>query len=472
MITNRPKLTRFFVSTLDMLVTIFSFIAASYLRNAVLEWHPFGTAARWQDHLDILLIIVIAWRALFGFQEAYRGQRFTSLKSDIWIVFKTIFFGSLIVLTVAFLIKSNVPRSLIAFFAVVNFFLLLEEKIHLYQFIGYVREKDKNIKKVFVLGTGDIAKSFLSSVRRYRDWGIKVLGLICKNKEDVGKQEFGYEILGYSDDLRQLLHRNPIDELIIALPAKHLGTIQDIMAMCDEEGVTVRIISPFFRNLIGKAKTDLVHGIPIIKFSSVDYDDFAITIKRAIDICASLVLLVLLSPLLAAIAVLVKFDSKGPIFYRWKVLGLNKKPVTSYKFRTMVENADDLKKELMSRNEMTGPAFKMENDPRITKAGKWLRKFSLDELPQIWSVLKGDLSLVGPRPPLVGEVEKFEGWHRRKLAVKPGITCLWQAGGRNEIDDFDEWMRLDMKYIDEWSLWLDFKILFMTVWAVLRGSGR
>jgi lipopolysaccharide/colanic/teichoic acid biosynthesis glycosyltransferase len=182
--------------------------------------------------------------------------------------------------------------------------------------------------------------------------------------------------------------------------------------------------------------------------------------------------LILTAPVFGLIAILIKLDSKGPVFYKWKVLGLNKRPLTSYKFRTMVENADDLKAEIEANNEMNGIAFKMKDDPRITKIGKLLRKFSLDELPQFWSVLKGDLSLVGPRPPLQKEVEKYEGWHRRKLSVKPGMTCLWQVSGRNEIADFDEWMRFDMKYIDEWSLWLDFKILLKTPWVVLRGTGR
>ena len=169
---------------------------------------------------------------------------------------------------------------------------------------------------------------------------------------------------------------------------------------------------------------------------------------------------------------LIKLDSPGPIFYKWKILGLNKKPLTSYKFRTMVVNADELKIQLAKKNEMTGAAFKMKNDPRITRIGRWFRRYSLDELPQLWSVLKGDLSLVGPRPPLQTEIELYEGWHRRKLSVKPGITCYWQISGRNDITDFNEWMRLDLKYIDEWNLWLDFKILFKTIFVVVRGTGR
>jgi exopolysaccharide biosynthesis polyprenyl glycosylphosphotransferase len=216
----------------------------------------------------------------------------------------------------------------------------------------------------------------------------------------------------------------------------------------------------------------MIHGLPVIKFSSVERNDFEAALKRLMDITVSLILLILLAPVFAVIAALIKEESKGPVFYQWKVLGLNKRPLTSWKFRTMVENADELKKGLVANSEMTGPAFKMKHDPRITRVGRWLRTFSLDELPQFWSVLKGDLSLVGPRPPLQAEVEKYEGWHRRKLSVKPGMTCLWQVNGRNEINDFDEWMRLDMKYIDEWSLWLDLKILFKTAWVVSRGTGR
>jgi len=190
------------------------------------------------------------------------------------------------------------------------------------------------------------------------------------------------------------------------------------------------------------------------------------------DLFISAFLLVLLSPLFMLIAVLIKLTSKGSIFYDWNVVGLNKRPFKSWKFRTMVQNAEELKEQLMKGNEMKGPVFKIKDDPRITKTGRFLRKFSLDELPQLWSVLKGDMSLVGPRPPLQSEIFRFESWHRRKLSFKPGITCLWQVNGRNVINDFDDWVRLDLQYIDNWGIWLDMKILFLTVIAVLRGSGR
>lgn len=195
-------------------------------------------------------------------------------------------------------------------------------------------------------------------------------------------------------------------------------------------------------------------------------------VKRLMDALGAGALLIFLAPVLVLIALAVKFSSRGPVLYRWHVVGQGGRPFTGYKFRTMIENADELKQQLLEQNEMQGPVFKIKNDPRITTVGRVLRKFSLDELPQLWSVLKGDMSLVGPRPPLQNEYASFTEFQKQKLSVKPGITCLWQIAGRNEIRDFDEWVRLDLAYIQNWSLWLDVKILWRTFFAVLRGTGR
>ena len=197
-----------------------------------------------------------------------------------------------------------------------------------------------------------------------------------------------------------------------------------------------------------------------------------LAIKRTLDVTVSAIFLLLLAPVFVVLTIAVKFSSSGPIFYRWKVVGRGGQPFTGYKFRSMIVNADVLRDELASRNEMTGPVFKIANDPRITKVGAWLRKYSLDELPQLYSVLKGDMSLVGPRPPLVAEFKQFSEYQKQKMAVKPGITCLWQVSGRNQISDFDEWVRLDLEYISRWSLSLDLVILMRTIQAVLSGSGK
>lgn len=194
--------------------------------------------------------------------------------------------------------------------------------------------------------------------------------------------------------------------------------------------------------------------------------------KRVIDILLSAVLLLMLFPLFLILAALVRLTSTGPVFYPWKVVGKNGRPFTGYKFRSMVANADEIKTRLEARNEMSGPVFKVTNDPRITPLGAWMRRYSLDELPQLYSVLKGDMSLVGPRPPLFTEYIRFSGYQRQKLAVTPGMTCLWQVSGRNEVSDFDKWVALDLEYMRHWSLWLDFKILFRTGWVVVAGSGK
>lgn len=207
-------------------------------------------------------------------------------------------------------------------------------------------------------------------------------------------------------------------------------------------------------------------------FSAEWQSPFNQAIKRAQDVTVSAVLLLVLSPILFVIAIAVKLGSAGPIFYRWKVVGQGGHPFTGYKFRSMVANADALRNKLVSQNEMTGPVFKMSHDPRITRVGAWLRRYSLDELPQLYSVLKGDMSLVGPRPPLLSEYAQFTEQQKQKTAVKPGITCLWQVSGRNQISDFDEWVRLDLEYIRRWSLSLDLVILMRTVGTVLSGSGK
>lgn len=207
--------------------------------------------------------------------------------------------------------------------------------------------------------------------------------------------------------------------------------------------------------------------------SSSCWDNKLLTIsKRMLDFIVSLVLLVLLSPLLLVLSLLVKLTSPGPVFYEWKVVGKHGRPFSSRKFRSMVVEADELKASLLAKNEMTGPVFKLTHDPRVTVTGAWMRRYSLDELPQLYSVLIGDMSLVGPRPPLQSEYKHFTEYQKQKLTVKPGITCLWQISGRNNISDFDDWVSLDLQYIQNWSLWLDFKILTQTVLTVVSGSGK
>jgi exopolysaccharide biosynthesis polyprenyl glycosylphosphotransferase len=431
---------------------------------------------------------MITWGALFEYQEAYAGKAYKlsrqlissrSLKKEINIVFRNVVTGCILLFITAYFISLFVsqpsytlwvvPKSLLVFFGIINILLLSFERIALYKITQFLRKNKDVYKRTIILGTGDVAWSIAKWAATEK---MHIVGFVDVEDCDSNNNHVDRNnILGSIHDISDVLHSYHIDELIIAIPAACMGKIDNVINQCDKEGIPVRIISPFVKNLLSKSRTEMAYGYPNILMNPADRNDFEMALKRVIDILFSSVGLVILFPLCVLIAIVIKIDSPGPVFYRWKILGLHKRPLVSYKFRTMIQNADEMKAQLLDNNEMKSIAFKMRDDPRITRAGKWLRKYSLDELPQLWSVLKGDLSLVGPRPPLQSEVEAYEGWHRRKLSVKPGLTCLWQVSGRNKIADFDEWIRLDLEYIDEWTLWMDLKILIKTIPAVIKGSG-
>lgn len=282
--------------------------------------------------------------------------------------------------------------------------------------------------------------------------------------------------LGHAHELGALLVHRPIHEIIAVHGGNGADWLRGVVDDCDYFRLTLRIVPDALlygnlRDLRLLYRTTPFH-LPEIVLKPIDLDSDALFLKRLLDIVISAALLVLLSPLLMLIAAAIKLTTpRLPIFYRWNVIGYKGRPFVGYKFTTMDSDADTRRTELLSRNEMTGPVFKIHNDPRVTPLGRWLRKFSLNELPQLWSVLRGDMSLVGPRPAFRHELDRYELWHKRKLCVRPGITCLWQVRGRNRIVSFDDWVRMDLEYIDNWSLWLDMKILARTAWTVVAGTG-
>jgi exopolysaccharide biosynthesis polyprenyl glycosylphosphotransferase len=282
--------------------------------------------------------------------------------------------------------------------------------------------------------------------------------------------------LGSVDGLGELLVHNPIHEVIAIQGADGGDWLREMIDICDYFRVTLRLVPEAL--LFGNLKDlQFVYRadplrLPEIVLRPRDFASDALFIKRLIDLLVSGALLVALAPLFALIALAIKLSTPGlPVLYRWQVVGFKGRRFTGYKFSTMVADAESRQEALSERNEMQGPVFKIKNDPRVTPVGRYLRKFSLNELPQLWSVLKGDMSLVGPRPAFPHELEGYELWQKRKLCVRPGMTCLWQVRGRNKISRFDDWVRMDLEYIDEWTLWLDVKILFRTVWAVVAGTG-
>jgi exopolysaccharide biosynthesis polyprenyl glycosylphosphotransferase len=246
--------------------------------------------------------------------------------------------------------------------------------------------------------------------------------------------------------------------------------MKQIFLLCEEMGIRIRVAMNFFQNRLARIEIEELEGIPFLTFTTTPSNETQLAAKRLLDIVVSVGILGIAAPVITVIAAAIRITSPGSVVFKQKRIGLNGRMFTLYKFRTMIEDAHERRGEIEHLNEMTGPVFKAKDDPRITPVGRFLRKFSLDEIPQLWNVLKGDMSLVGPRPPIPEEVASYHRWHRRRLSMKPGLTCLWQISGRNNID-FDRWMQLDLQYIDNWSPSLDLKILLRTIPAVLSGKG-
>jgi exopolysaccharide biosynthesis polyprenyl glycosylphosphotransferase len=273
-------------------------------------------------------------------------------------------------------------------------------------------------------------------------------------------------------ELKALLDAEPVDEVFIALPREKYGpVVETIVHLCEEQGIIVRVQPELFNLKVATWHMDMLDGMPMVTIRSGPPDDWPLLLKRLIDVCGSAMLLLVLAPLLLFSAILIKLGSRGPVFFTQERVGLHKRRFKVIKFRTMVDGADRQQQRLEHLNEADGPVFKIKDDPRITWVGKFLRRFSIDELPQLINVLKGEMSLVGPRPLPLRDVERIAvRWHKRRLSMKPGLTCLWQVNGRSDVS-FDHWVHMDLEYIDKWSLGLDLVILLKTVPAVLKGAG-
>ena len=420
---------------------------------------------------SLMLLMGGIWLVALKVKGAYEDHILNCLERQWSSVLKASMWGTIILIILGFTFvyrQAFLPRTQIVLFLPLAFGLLLIGRATLYRFTRWRHEKGWDRKTVLVVGAGQVALDFNQEVEKHPEWGLDVLGFVkTTNPADSDLEP----ILGTMEHLCDLLHRHPVDAVVFAVSMRELEDLNDALELCELEGVEIHIASDFFQRIIARLEVDDIHGLHVLTLTTTKHREWQLFIKRLMDISIASGVLLLSSPLLATIALLTKITSPGLIFYRWNVLGLNKKPFTGYKFRTMVVDADNIKDQLWKINEMQGPVFKIKNDPRITPLGRFLRKLSLDEFPQLYSVIKGDMSLVGPRPGGITEVPKYENWQRRKLSIKPGITCLWQVRGRNQITDFNDWVRMDLEYIDNWSLWLDFKILLKTIPVVLFGRG-
>jgi exopolysaccharide biosynthesis polyprenyl glycosylphosphotransferase len=351
--------------------------------------------------------------------------------------------------------------------------IMISSRLVLRRVLEWLRRRGRNLRFILIAGTNQRAVDFARKIESKPELGYRVSGFVDSAWD--GTRDFlknGYEIVADFDNLPSYRRQNIVDEGLIALPLKsHYASAFRVTALCGEQGIIVRHLSGIFELEGVRTTTDYFEGEPLITNYRGAMESWQVKIKRFIDIVVSAIFLILLNPLFLVVAVVIKMTSAGPVFFVQERVGFNKRRFRLFKFRTMVEDAEQKQAEMEIHNEVTGPVFKMKNDPRITPLGKILRKTSIDELPQLINVLKGDMSLVGPRPlPLRDYGGIDHDWHRRRFSVRPGITCLWQVKGRHQIP-FDKWMELDIEYIDNWSLFLDLKILIKTIPAIITGLG-
>jgi exopolysaccharide biosynthesis polyprenyl glycosylphosphotransferase len=335
---------------------------------------------------------------------------------------------------------------------------------------GYQRRSHrlgKDVRTLAIVGDGAVPRQIAEAVRQHREWGLQFAGYITVLQRPAATTG---PVLGQLDDIAKIVDNNVVDEVVFAVDNLNLERIEPALAACEEAGVDTRIVLDFFPHKFSKLELDEFGGFPMLAFHATSTEEFALLAKRAFDLVVSTLAILVGAPIFLGVAFAIKFTMPGPILFVQRRTGLNGREFDMYKFRSMIVDAEARRAQLTAQNEMAGPAFKMKDDPRVTPLGRFIRKTSLDEIPQFFNVFFGEMSIVGPRPPIPSEVAKYERWQRRRLSVKPGLTCIWQVKGRNNVD-FDTWMKLDLEYIDNWSLWLDLKLFLMTIPAVLLARG-
>jgi exopolysaccharide biosynthesis polyprenyl glycosylphosphotransferase len=460
----------------DLIVMVLAFAFAATAPFAQTDAPTFAEVLGMRIRLRNFLMFfgfMFAWYGVFSYFGLYSAQRLsTSFRSAMFDIAKAALGGTLVVWIVAVLARIELltTTSLLVFWSVAVGLSILGRALLR---ISLRRRTGSRSSHLVIVGTNPRAVALAKRIESNPDLDYRVVGFVDEHWDgDAAFRQSGYRVLSNFAGFQELLKDHVVDEVLICTPVKSFyDQASRILEKCEEQGITVRFVSNMFKPTIGQSRIERLEDEIVVTIDTGSMFGPTVLIKRAFDILVSLALLILLSPVFATIALAIRLTSPGPIFFVQERVGLNKRRFRLCKFRTMVPDAEARIVELESLNEVSGPAFKIKKDPRITPIGVFLRKTSLDELPQLVNVFRGDMSLVGPRPLPVRDYRGFtEDWHRRRFSVRPGITCLWQVGGRNSIT-FDRWMELDMQYIDQWSLLLDFKILLKTIPAVLKGSG-
>ena len=463
MLKERTSLVNAIITVVDVIIALLSFNIALYLEFEMLPVFI-------KDSVILQLLIIIFWGILvnlFGLNTLYRSRPYSIVLFNCAGL--AIVGTALLAVGIISFNLSYIGLRPLVFFAVTDLIITFASKFFIFKFFKTIRKKGYNFLNALVIGDSTAA-SILRLISTHPEWGYKITAVIGdKHLEN----EFGpkFPFLSSDTDVEQLLKDKTIDEVIHCKKFMNQEEIEKLIEICSEMGIVYRMCSSFFNMLTNKTRLHYFGTTPLLTISNTPSNYFGLFIKSIFDFLFSFMVLLILSPLLLLISLIIKLDSQGPVFFRQTRVGLRGRRFTVLKFRTMVKDAEKQIEHLKDRNEMDGPVFKIAKDPRITRVGRFLRKSSMDELPQFFNVLRGDMSIVGPRPPLPKEVKQYERWQHRRLSMKPGLTCIWQVSGRNSIP-FEEWMKMDMEYIDNWSLKLDFIILIKTVRTVLRFDGE
>ena len=439
---------------------------------------PFASGAQpgegWQltpALLAVALCACMAWPLALQQLGLYDSQRRASLDDIIGRLAMAGVVSTLALTAAVYLSGAPLSPKFPLLFGAAQFSILMTERLALFGILRIARRLGRNTRNVLIVGSGPRALSVKRRIDNNPHWGLRVVGHLDEVDAPIAA---GIDPLAMRKlvDVRRILRDEVVDEVIIAAPRSMFPQVAPVVSACGEAGVPFTLLADIFGDYLPPPEITRFGPLAALRFAAVHHSPTRILVKRAIDLTAGSALLLAAAPVIALAALAVRATSPGAAFFRQTRSGLYGRQFMLVKLRTMVSDAEERKAALAHLNEMSGPVFKIRNDPRVTRVGRWLRRFSIDELPQLWHVVRGEMSLVGPRPALTREVDQYETFERRRLSMRPGLTCLWQIGGRNRVSDFDEWVQLDLAYIDTWSLTLDLRILLQTIIVVLRGTGE
>lgn len=459
------------LGAVDSVCTLVAYTAATYVATLPEGAESFSDAFR--ERIGYFIVFVLVWGGTAADQHLFESQRGRSLRRQLLIAARTALVTLLITVFLMIFLRRDANQTFVLVFSLGTFGLIVLFRLILRVFLRGIRARGYNFRRIIIVGANERARHFADIIVNRGQYGFVLRGILDDNEERMHFFDgLNAKYLGPMADLERVITDEVVDEVYITLPVRSCyEEIQGVAGLCEGVGVPVRFVADFFPLRIARSRVDLMEDVPILSMSAIPEQQIPLAIKRAIDVVASSCGLLVLIPLMfIPLAILIKLESRGPVFYAQERVGLNGRRFHMLKFRSMVANAEELRKELEEHNEADGPVFKIKNDPRITRIGAFIRKYSIDEFPQLLNVWSGQMSLIGPRPPIPSEVEEYSWDQRRRLSVRPGMTGLWQVSGRSETS-FEDWVALDLEYIDTWSLFLDFQILWRTYGAVVKGRG-